>query len=160
MKKNNVKSLRVMCYVALVLCAVYGIAVIVQCPGYFLANAGGEYVRWEGENAWIKGLIAIGYVSTALIAILQASCFFFNILKGIRKADFFPKQNIKVLYFLTATTSFLPFFSDNLSMALSANPHGFIVVTDINLLLPLAVFIFTQMYKIAHMAMEDSRLAI
>lgn len=160
MEKNNVKSLRVMCYLALVLCAIYGIAVIVQCPEYFLANAGGEYVRWKGENAWIKGSIAIGYVSTALIAIFLASCFFFNILKGIKTENIFPKHNIKVLYFLTATTFFLLFFSDNLSMALSANPHGIIVMTDINLLLPLAVFIFTQMYKIAHMAMEDSRLAI
>lgn len=160
MEKNSIKSLKVICRVALTLCVLYCIAIIIQSPKYFHENPGGEFIRWHGENAWIKGTIVIGYVATASIAVLLSALFFLNILRGIKEGNIFPKRNISILHGLTLVTFMLSFFSSNLSVALSAEEHGTIVVTDINILLPLAVFTFTQMYKIAHVAMEDSRLAI
>ena len=160
MKKKGVQSLKVLCYVALTFCALYLIAIFVECPSYFYANGKGEYVRWNIENAWIRGMIAIGYVSLAFVAVVLSAWFFMNILRGIRGGDIFPRRNVCILYALAMVLFPFSVFSKNLTLALSASPHGSIEITDTNILLSLAVLIFAQMYKIAQQAVEDSNLTV
>lgn len=160
MKKKGVQSLKVLCYVALTFCALYLIAIFIECPSYFYANDSGAYVRWNVDQAWVRGLIAIGYASLAFVAVMLSAWFFANILRGIRGGDIFPRRNVGILYALAVVLFPFSVFSKNLTVALSAAPHGSVEITDASILLPLAVLIFAQMYKIAQQAVEDSNLTV
>lgn len=162
MEKKSIKSLKVMCYVALVFCLLYMVAIFIEGLSYFYENDSGKYIRWNHDEVSIFSCaIAIGYLVALLSSAILLSLVFINILKGIREGHLFPKRNVLPLYLLTIPGFIYSFCSGhNLETALGDNAHGYFCITETVVFYPLMILIFAQMYRIASIAAEENELTV
>ena len=103
MKDKTIKRIRWCCYVALALCALWGILyfsnIIRSLLGYDEWPI--RRINWSEHRAYKIGLLVVYSLSiAAMIGICVKVAI--NILKGLRENTVFPKNNVKLLFWFVA----------------------------------------------------------
>jgi len=159
MKDKTVKRIRWCCYVALALCALWGILyfsnIIRSLLGYDEWPI--QRVNWSEHRAYKIGLLAVYSVSiAAMIAICVKVAI--NILKGLREYTVFPKNNVKLLFWFVAA-DFLYLLAFNNLRVLWDGQTVFMLQHN-NFVTPFFLLFFAFMYKIAADAVEENNLTV
>ncbi len=158
MKDKTQKSIRICCYVALAFCALWAGLMV----NYLIADILGygpwpKPVDWS-DNALAKALILACYLLGTVVMIILCVKVVFNILKGIRENTVFPKNNVKLLFWLALAdfvymlgfSNLLTLWQDDLIFKLQHT----------NFVTPFFLLFFAFMYKVAADAVEENNLTV
>ena len=158
MKDKTLKSIRVCCYVALAFCALW-VAIMVN---YLIADILGygpwpKPVDWS-QNTVMKALVLASYLLGTVAMIALSVKVVLNILKGIRENTVFPKNNVKLLFWL-ALADFVYMLGFSNLWTLWQDDTIF-QLQHTNFVTPFFLLFFAFMYKVAADAVEENNLTV
>lgn len=159
MKDKTLKSIRICCYVALILCALWGILyfsnIIRSLLGY--DDWPLQRIHWSENRAYKIGVLVVYSVSIAAMIGLCVKVVV-NILKGLRENTVFPKSNVRLLFWFVLV-DFLYLLAFNNLRVLWDDQMVFMLQHN-NFVTPFFLLFFAFMYKIAADAVEENNLTI
>jgi len=160
MEKKSIKTLKVMCYAALVVVA-FGLVFLCVQSYYIMTIGSGEgVINWDSPRIGTKLAIFIAdRVVTVVLAGLFVA-FVLNILKYLRNGEIFTRINVKLLWALAIVVPIHTLISDNVGQACSVAGELNLMLTDRVFIYTLIVLLVAQLYKVAYDAAQEQQLTI
>ena len=158
MINKTFKNIRICCYVALVFCALW----IVVMVNYLIADVLGygpwpKTVDWSQDTAMKIAILACCLLGAVAMIALSIKVVF-NILKGIRENMVFPKNNVKLLFWMALADFVYMLGFTNLPNLWDDDVVFKLLHT--NFVMPFLLLFFAFMYKVAADAVEENNLTI
>jgi len=115
-------------------------------------------LTWNPDlKGWQIFILAARFVSVTALFIL-CCIFLYRTNKGLEDGEIFPKSNISLIRWSALIAALLAFVHTNYAAVVKGES---VLTLDSNTILaPLAVLLFAGLYKMAHLAAKDSKLAI
>ena len=113
---------------------------------------------WNPEiRGWQIFILAGRFIGATLLYVL-CCIFLYRTKRGLGNGEIFPKSNIALIRWTALVAAFLAFVRGNYAAAVRGES---VLTADYDVfLLPLVILLFAGLYKMAHLAAEDSQLAI
>ena len=158
MKDKTIKNIRICCYVALLFCALW-VAIMVN---YLIADILGygpwpKPVDWS-QNMMMKAAMLACCVLGSFAMIAMSVTAVVNVLKGIRENTVFPKNNVKLLFWM-ALADFVYMLGFN-NLGVLWHDDVIFQLQHTNFVTPFFLLFFAFMYKVAADAVEENKLTI
>ena len=158
--KTSIKTLKAVCYCALVGTAIWVAFYCIQ--SYFVLNTGsGEgVINWGSPRLGVKLTVFVVHRLALLTMAALFAAFVANILRHLKGGVIFNRTNLSLLWAMVAVLPVYSFASDNMSIACSPTEHFDLVLTDNVFVYPVVALIVTLLYKLALDAAEEQKLTI
>jgi uncharacterized membrane protein len=115
-------------------------------------------MTWNPEiRGWQIFILATYYVGVTLLFVL-CCIFLYRTNRGLKNGEIFPKSNIPVIRWAALAVALYAFANCNYEEVVKG--ESVLMVDSSTILFPLIVLLFAGLYKMAHLAAEDSNLAI
>ena len=158
MTNKTLKNIRICCYVALVFCLVWVVAMILT----FYFNMFGGYSSYQSidwsNNTFKKVAFLVCYVVGTITVIALCIKAVANTMSGLRENNVFPRSNEKLMLWIALAELVRLFGSSNIA-ALWDDSIDLAIVPE-NLITPFFLLFFAFMYKVAADAVEENNLTI
>lgn len=160
MEKSSYKTLKVVCYVALIGIAIWLAFYAIQSYYVLTTGEGAGVINWGSPRMGIKlTIFTLNRLTILLLGGLMAA-FVFNILKYLRGGTIFNHSNVVLLWIMTAVLPIHSFVSDNMNVACSPAEHFDIVLTDSPFVYVTVALLVALLYKLAYDAAKEQELTI
>ena len=158
MKDKTIKNIRICCYVALAFCLVWaGLMVNYLIIDLFVDGVLPRPVDWS-QNTVVKIMALVCYVLGTIAMVALCIKVVVNILKGIRENTVFPKNNVKLMFWMALADFVYMLGFTNLPVLWSDKSLFYLQHT--NFVTPFLLLFFAFMYKVAADAVEENNLTI
>ncbi len=115
-------------------------------------------MTWNPEiKGWQIFILAARFVGLTLLFIL-CCIFLYRTNKGLKEGEIFPKSNICLIRWTAVVAALLAFVHCNYNAVVKGESE--LMLDSSVILIPLIVFLFAGLYKMAYLAAKDSKLAI
>ena len=115
-------------------------------------------MTWNPEiKGWQIFILAARFVGLTLLFIL-CCIFLYHTNKGLKEGEIFPKSNICLIRWTAVVAALLAFVHCNYNAVVKGESE--LMLDSSVILIPLIVFLFAGLYKMAYLAAKDSKLAI
>ena len=158
MKNSTQKSIQRLAVAILILGGLTLIYTYVEMISLFTTNSFFTPITWNPEmKGWQIFILVARFIG---ITLLYALCcvFLLRTTTGLRKGDFFPKSNVSLIRWTALVAALLAFVHTNYGFAVRGDSA--LMIDSNTILVPLIVLLFAGLYKMAHLAAKDSKLAI
>ena len=160
MKKTSIKTLKIVCFLALIGIIMWVAFYAVQTYFVLTTGSGHGVINWGSPRMGLKlTLLVTNRVTILLIGGLMAA-FVFNILKYLKGGTIFNHANVILLWILTILLPIHSFISDNMGIACSTSDKFDLVLTDSPFVYAIVTLIVALLYKLAYDAAEEQKLTI
>ena len=166
MNEKMIKRLKWLCYMSLFVCACWFLFVCFksynQIFNEHIFGLENRHIHWEANNTVVGYAVTIFSLYLILTFGLIATfvTFFFNVLRGIKREELFPKANVKVINIGAIIIFLQTVAADNFDQVFITDGPGQIVLTSNPIVLSLAVLVFGAMYKIAFNVAAEHELTV
>ena len=115
-------------------------------------------LTWNPDiKGWQIFILAARFVGVTALFIL-CCIFLHRTNRGLKDGEFFPKSNISLIRWGVLVAALLAFVHSNYAAVVKGES---VLMLDSNTVLaPLIVLLFAGLYKLAYLAVKDSKLAI
>ncbi|MBO7574566.1 MAG: hypothetical protein J6S99_01975 [Bacteroidales bacterium] len=115
-------------------------------------------MTWNPEiKGWQIFILAARFVGLTLLFVL-CCIFLYRTNKGLKEGEIFPKSNICLIRWTAVVAALLAFVHCNYNAVVKGESE--LMLDSSVILIPLIVFLFAGLYKMAYLAAKDSKLAI
>lgn len=115
-------------------------------------------LTWNPDiKGWQIFILAARFVGVTSLFIL-CCIFLYRTNRGMEDGDIFPKSNISLIRWSALVAALLAFVHSNYEAVVKGESE--LSLDSNTILIPLIVLLFAGLYKMAHLAAEDSHLAI
>ena len=160
MKQSSTKTLRGLCYAALVVVALGFVFLCIQSYYILTTGSGPGVINWDSPRLGLKlGIFFAQRIAIITLIGLFVS-FVLNILKFLRAGQIFNRANVRLLWALSIVVPFYAFLSDNVGQACSATSEMNVMLSSDFFVYTLVILIMAQLYKVAYDAAEEQKLTI
>ena len=160
MEKKSIKTLKGLCYAALVLIVLGLVLVCVQSYFVLTTGSGKGVINWGSPDMVTKLGIFIGQRVAVLAMAVLCGAFVVNILRYIKGGSIFSRANVVLLRVMAVVVPIYSFLSDNMDIACSPGEAGEFGLTDNPFVYTMIVLIIGQLYKLAYDAAKEQELTI
>ena len=158
MKTKTLKTIKWLSVAILLLATVFILFDLVSLANkLWLASEGNRIVWMPDHKAWQVFILA-GRVVTDILLYVFLFCFLVKTDKAMKSGVIFPKANISVIRWAALTTILSTFVQSNYQGVLEGDPVS--VLESNTFIVPLFIFLFAGLYKMAYLSAKDSNLAI
>ena len=157
MKDKTIRNIRLCCYIALLFCVVwtgFTFKHIVDLLGY---GSSSFPIDWS-VGSLLKIVIAICYLLGSFSMIALSTMAILNTFKGIRENTVFPRNNVKLLFWM-ALASFVHIIG-YCNLQVLWEDDVFFQLPPTIFVMPFLLLFFAFMYKVAADAVEENNLTI
>ena len=115
-------------------------------------------LTWNPDmKGWQIFILIARFVGVTSLFIL-CCIFLYRINKGLEDGEIFPKSNLPIIRWSALVAALLAFVHTNYGAVVKGESE--LMVDSNTILIPLIIFLFAGLYKMAYLAAEDSKLAI
>ena len=160
MEKTTVKSIKAVCYVALVLVAMWVVFYCIQSYYVLTTGSGHGVINWGSPNIGAK--LALFWINRLTILVLAGlfTAFVFNILKSLKTGAIFTRSNVIVLWAIVIVIPIYAFVSDNMGYACSTAETSDLMLTDGPFVYTIVALLVAMLYKVAYDTAEEQKLTV
>ena len=156
MNEKMITRLKWLCYMSLFVCACWFLYVCLKSYDQVFNN---HIFGSGGSHSYSFTIFSLYLVFTfGLIGVFVT--FFFNVLRGIRREELFPKVNVKVINIGAIIIFLQTMATDNFDQVFVGDGTKQIELTSNPIVLSLAVIVFGAMYKIACFVAAEHDLTV
>ena len=160
MEKTTVKSIKTVCYAALVCIAMWVVFYGIQSYYVLTTGSGHGVINWGSPNMGLKLTIFWFNRFTILLMAGLFTAFVFNILKSLRTGVIFNRTNVKILWAIVIAIPIYAFVSDNMGFSVSTTEYHDLVLSDSPFVYTMVAMLVAMLYKVACDAAEEQNLTI
>ncbi len=161
MEKTTVKSIKAVCYIALMCIAIWVAFYAIQSYFVLTTGSGQGVINWGSPNMGLKLTLFWSNRLTILLMAGLFTAFVLNILKSVRTGVIFNRTNVKILWAIVIVIPIHALISDNMGFAVSAATECHdLVLTDSPFVYTIVALLVAMLYKVACDAAEEQNLTI
>ncbi|MBQ9556291.1 MAG: hypothetical protein IJV05_08710 [Muribaculaceae bacterium] len=160
MKQSSIKTLKSLCYAALVVVALGLIFLCFQSYFILTTGSGPGVINWDSPRIGLKLAIFIAQRVSILVLMGLFVAFVVNILKYLRDGQIFNRTNVRLMWALSVAVPIYAFLCDNVGQACSATNELNVALSSDFFVYTLIVLIVAQLYKVAYDTAQEQQLTI